>query len=33
MIHTYVYIPGFTYTSKGPLHIDAIRLEATTSDG
>lgn len=24
----YVYIPGFEYNSKGPLHIDAIKLDA-----
>ena len=25
----YVYIPGFEYDSKGPLHIDAIKLDVT----
>lgn len=28
----YVYIPGFEYDSKGPLHIDAIRLDVTVGE-
>jgi len=28
----YVYVPGFEYDSKGPLHIDAIRLDVTTGE-
>ena len=28
----YVYIPGFEYDSKGPLHIDAIRLDVTAGE-
>ena len=28
----YVYIPGFEYDSKGPLHIDAIRADVTAGE-
>lgn len=28
----YVYVPGFEYDSKGPLHIDAIRLDVTVGE-
>ena len=28
----YVYVPGFEYDSKGPLHIDAIRLNVTVGE-
>lgn len=28
----YVYVPGFEYDSKGPLHIDAICLDVTITD-
>lgn len=32
MANTYIYIPGFTYKSRGPLLIDKIELSVTTSE-
>lgn len=32
MANTYIYIPGFTYKSRGPLLIDKIELNVTTSE-